>query len=493
MSIEIAELVKSDPRRARELYQQHRQLRIRVAREDINEFIELVMRDEFTGNPVKQAPVHMKMQELAEKHNRLIIWSHIESGKTNQISIARTLWRLGRNPNLRVAIVSNTVRQSMKIVRSIANYIEKPGIIHEVFPHMKPGAKWGGMALSIQRKTNAKDPSIQACGTGVGTILGSRLDHVAMDDVLTYDNTLQPNQRNMMWEWYHSTLAGRLTEQASVDIVGTAFHPEDLLHRLAENPAWHWARFPVLDKNTGQLNWKERWPASRIEAKRIELGPHEFARQMLCEARDDNEARFKREWINLCLARGNGKTPAFALATIPNGFRVYTGVDLGVRTRDGADITVLFTIIVHPDETREVLCCESGRWAAKEIIEKIKDTHERFGSIIVVESNAAQDYIRQFITADSAIPIRPFNTGLNKIHPEFGVESLATELANGKWIIPNHGGAMTPEINAWVNELMFYDPNSHTGDRLMASWFAREGSRFKQKKGAKVRLDTLRR
>jgi hypothetical protein len=28
-----------------------------------------------------------------------------------------------------------------------------------------------------------------------------------------------------------------------------------------------------------------------------------------------------------------------------------------------------------------------------------------------------------------------------------------------------------------VKEVLYYDPKEHTGDRLMASWFAREGAR----------------
>jgi hypothetical protein len=28
-----------------------------------------------------------------------------------------------------------------------------------------------------------------------------------------------------------------------------------------------------------------------------------------------------------------------------------------------------------------------------------------------------------------------------------------------------------------MREMLFYSPEAHTGDRLMASWFAREGAR----------------
>lgn len=480
----------TNPRDAYDLAEQYKRLKIRVAREDVNEFIELVMRDEQTGNPIIQAPVHQRFQELASRHKRLILWSHIEAGKTSQISVGRTLWLLGRDPSIRIAIVSKTVRQAMKIMRTLTSYIEKPGIIHEVFPHLRPGSRWGGMAFSIQRQTNAKDPSVQAFGTNVSSVLGSRLDHVVMDDVLSYETTLTPGQRQSLWDWYHASLSGRLTEEASVTIVGTAFHPEDLLHRLAENPAWHWERFPILNKE-GKSNWPDRWSLQRINDKRIELGPHEFARQMLCIARDDSQARFKREWIELALRRGDGKRQAYALSSIPAGYRTFTGVDLGVRVKQGADLTVLCTIIVHPDETREILCVESGRWAAKEIISRIVDTHQRFGSEIIVENNAAQQYIIDFTKGSTAIPVRPFTTGKNKYHPEYGIESLATEMANSKWVIPANGLTPAhPELQALVTEILYYDPAAHPGDRLMAMWFAREAARQK-KPVAKVRRINL--
>ena len=490
---ELRAWVEANPRIARDAAAAHRTLRAQLARDDVNEFIEYVMRDELTGARVRQAPVHRAFQSLATQHNRLIVWSHVEAGKTSQIAVGRVLWELGRDPNLRIGVCSNTMRQSSKILSTISSYIERSDELHQVFPRLRPGPRWGSGAITVRRQSLAKDPSVQVFGTNSGTPLGSRLDILVMDDILTYENTTSAAQREQTYDWYHATLAGRMTARSRVWFLGTAFHPDDTLHRLARSPAWHFARFPVMDLETGALNWPDRWPMERIEAKQKELGPHEAARQLFTKARDDTEARFKREWINRCLARGEGKAPALALASIPKGFRVFTGVDLAVSKKKNSDLTVLFTIIVHPDETREVLCVEAGKWSANEIIERIVDTHRRFGSIILVESNAAQDYIRQFVTAASAVPVREFNTGTNKLHPEFGIEGVAVEMSNAKWVIPNFGGAMEPQIQAWVDEMVYYDPSGHTGDRLMASWFAREAARQKPKKAQKGRLDTLRR
>lgn len=455
---------------------------VRVARADPNAFMEFVLKDEMTGKPIQQAPVHEAWQNLVTREKRLLIWSSIESGKTSQLSIGRTLWEIGKDPTKRIGIVSNTHEQAQKIVRAIARYIEQSEELKLVFPELQKSDPWTSSQLTVVRPVVSKDPSIQATGIH-GNITGARLDLLVMDDMLDYENTRTPGLRQELWDWYHATLAGRLTSNARVLVVGTAYHPEDFLHKLAKAPVWRALRYPVLDPETGIPRWPERWPMARIEAKRAELGPLEFARQLLCQARDDGEARFKREWIDVALKRGMGREMRPFIEANPTTIplsgrgRVFTGVDLAVQKHSAADKTVLFTILVHPNADREVLWIESGRLSGPDIIQKIVDVHRRFGGIFIIENNAAQDFLLQFTRATTAIPIRPFTTGRNKANPEFGVESLAAEMENGKWIIPNKDGRMHPEVSEWIQEMLYYDPRGHTGDRLMASWFAREGAR----------------
>lgn len=459
----------------REMARQARLTRIKLARNDINEFCHLVMRDEETGDPIDQAPVHQAWHKLADEHSRLLIWSHIESGKTQQMAIARTLFELGQNQNLRFAIVSNTKPQAGKLCNAIKTYIEQSAELRLIFPKLKPGKPWGEYQFSAERNIPAKDPSVQCAGVH-GNVLGARLDRLILDDILDYENCRTPSLRNDLKSWYKSTLGGRLTANSRVRCIGTAFHPDDILHEFAKNPAWKAFRYPVID-SAGNPRWPERWPLERINDKRIELGPIEFRRQMLCEARDDITAKFKREWIERCLRLGDGKTMASALKVVPRGYKVFTGVDLAVQRHASADWTVLFTIAIDPYGVRHVLECKSGKWSGPDIIKEIRSAHHRYQSIIIVENNAAQDFIRQFALARSSLPIQPFTTGRNKAHPEFGIESLAAELAAGKWVIPNKSGICHPEIQAWIDEMLYYDPQAHTGDRLMASWFAREGAR----------------
>ena len=452
-----------------------------IARHDINTFIPFVMRDEESGKSITQAPYHSEWQDLCNEQRRLVLWSHVEAGKTQQLGIGRTLWELGRNPSLRFVIVGATAGQSGKITETIARYIKESEELKLVFPHLKPGPIWARSYFTVERDSTAKDPSVQAIGLHAA-ILGARIDRLILDDCLTYETCRTDYMRKDTLEWIESTLFGRLTAKSKVIFVGNAWHHDDAMHQLSRRKGWDWARYSILD-DSGTSIWPSHWPMPRIEAKRDELGPLEFARQMLCRPRADEESRFKREWIEACMVRGENKTFRDTLDVLPEGCQTFTGVDLGVKQTLGANVSCVFTIMVHPDDSREVLNIESGKWTAPEIIEKLASTHKRYKSTIFVDSNAAQDFIVQFINdQDSRIPVRRFHTGSNKMHPEYGVESIGAELAGEKWIIPSYKdetGTLrgNKEVQQWVDQMLYYDPKGHTGDHLMACWFAKEGAR----------------
>lgn len=467
---------------------------IQRARDDPVAFVAMVLRDEETGDPIECAPMHEEWQDLITRHDRLVIWAHVEAAKTQQISIGRVLWEVGRNPRIRVCILSNVLRQAEKIVTTSASYILYSDVLHEIFPNLKPGTHWTNASYTVDRPFGIREPTVQATGVH-GPVLGARFDLVVVDDVLDYENTRTEAQRRELKQWVMATLQGRLTANARLIVPGTAWHPDDLLHHYANTPGFITRRYPVIDEVTGAPRWPQRFPPSRIAQKRVDLGPVEFSRQMLCLPFDERTSRCQREWIDKCLARGEGKEFAFALATLPPGFRTITGVDLAVQQHASADRTVLFTIAVHPTtEDREIVCIERGRWAGPEIAHRIIDTHRRFNSMMIVENNAAQDWMLQWVNSRAAIPMRAFTTGRNKAHHEFGVESLFVEMSQAKWIIPSRGGLpANPEVDAFVKEALFYDPKAHTGDSLMAAWFAREGARMGQVKAEVGRLNLMRR
>lgn len=447
---------------------------VKAAREHPALFAQLVLKDEKRPDAIKLAPVHREWHRLANQHDRLIIWAHKDSGKSTQMAVGRTLWEIGRNPNIRCCILSSTHEQAEKIIGAIKQYLEASEIYKEIFPEIKPGRKWTDSAISVHRTHIIRDATVRLSSYGSKSLLGSRIDLLIIDDVLDPMNTRTPEARTDVENWIKMGFS-RLTEHARVIWIGSPFHPEDAMYRTAKLTGWRSARYPIM--SNGVTLWPEHWPATAIEKARSDMGPLEFARQMMCVPRDDASSRFERSWIERSFTNGKEKLLRTRFSP-PDGVMVVIGVDLAVKEKDSADETVIFTIAVTPDGTREVLSIEAGHWTGPMTIEKIYSSYTRFGAHkVMVESNAAQEYIIQFANNRYAMPVKPFyTTAQRKLHPEYGIESLAAEMANGKWVFPSYG-ERDKELLALEAEMLYYDPRGHTGDRLMAMFFAREGAR----------------
>ncbi len=449
-----------------------------VARQDPATFAAMVLRDEKTNRRIALAPVHKRWHDLWTEHDWTVFWAHYEAGKTQQ-AIARVLWELGRNPNLRIAIISKTARQAEKIMRSLAQYITKSDDLKDVFPKLAPGSgmPWNTQQITVERDTISKDPSVQALGIMRGAVMGSRIDIAIVDDAFDLENTSTDDNRHAAVAWLRAQLFTRMVEGSKMRFIGNAWHPRDPMHVFAKEPRFMGFRFPVRSEE-GELSWPERWSNERIAQEMETLGPMEGPRQLFCKAYDDTTARFQQRWLDDCMALGNGYRLVHSVDVLPDGYAIFTGVDLSMGEHpERGDLTCFFTLMLHPNGKRQVLNIESGRWQADEILRRIDDHAKRYPGIIIVENNHAQQFIVQLARKAPRGTIRAFRTGKNKADPLFGVESMAAEMQGSKWIIPSKAGKpLGVETDAWLQDMLYYDPRSHTGDRLMASWFAREGA-----------------
>lgn len=465
-----------------------------MARTDPAVFCQFVLRDEQTGFPITLAPMHEEWQDLLSQHERIVLWAHTESGKTSAISIGRTLWEIGRNPNIRILVLSSSAGQAKKIVKAIKNYVERSLEFRMVFPGVVPdksdtSGMWREDAFIVKRQTMSKDPTMQAVGYN-GNVLGGRYDLIIIDDYLTDENTYSDRQREKYFRWLKSTIEGRKTGRSRLVFIGNAWHIDDAMHRYAAEEATVSRKYPVRGAD-GQSSWPEVWPNSRIEKEILNRGPIESQRSLFCDPVSDAERKFKLEYCLKALAKGDGLDLAWALTVVPPGYRTITGVDLAVTKRDSSDETALVTIAVDDrpapigNQERQILDVDAGKWSGPEIVGKIFEVQHRYNSIVIVESNAAQLYIKQFVEDRAAVPVKAFYTGRNKVDPAFGIQSLAIEMSAGKWVFPNQGGAsrgiharMNDQVRKLLGEMLRYDPASHTGDRLVACWLAREGVRM---------------
>jgi hypothetical protein len=498
-------VVKEEREEAERLKEAH----LTLCRERSEIMTEYVMRDSM-GKQFRNAIHHNRLHAALRKHKRLVVMWPPGFGKTRQL-ISLMLHILGRNtdadytdkpkPMYCGAIIGSNQGNAAKALRVVRDMIMNSKELHEVWPNLAPitgeHELWTNTAITVTRPPGLSDsdPSIQALGAN-GNLVGSRLQFAILDDTVTFENTRTPEQRDTYWEWFKSTLMTRLDEDGLIVILTNSWHPEDAPHRLIEEEGWPALVEPAILEN-GEALWKEQFPVDKVLAKIEELGEIEGPRKMLHKSRDEASMRFTMKMVGTALERGRG-VGTYAEYSAPNGYSIYTGVDLAVsqtRRRTAGRFTgetVFFTILKHPSKVRQVLDVRAGRWDAARIVSEAIDIYRCFSSILVVENNAAQDLFVQLMRAMCPhLPIIPYTTGSDAAHPEFGMEKMGVEMQNGLWIIPSDNMRRpTGQIYTWVQELYDYSPNKHVGDRARAAMFAWEGARRHETKtrGMKLKL-----
>jgi hypothetical protein len=477
-----------------------------LARRDVNVFVELCMQDPL-GHLWMQQPFHREWQALlpVEGPARVLIGAPRESAKTSQLAIARVLWELGRNPDLRVKIVTSTDDLAADIVAAIADQIARNPRVRHVFPNLRPASaslwpKPGARSnrLVVARTTQDKDPSVSGHGI-LSTGAGGRADLVVFDDVVDYRNAVaSPTLRGRVAQSLLEVWINQLGPTGRALYVGTVWHEDDLTMQLRANPEWTvWWR-PARDEVTGEPLWPERWSLEALAAREREIGPRAFARQYLLQPLSDEERSFPAEVLAAC--RDETRVPGHV--EVPKEWPCYCGVDLAASLGQKSSWTVMFTAAVDPQSKRryplEIIRKRQHFPATIQMIqEQWRKWHPR---LIYVESNAYQMAVVQELSqTDRSIPVRAYTTGTEKMDPQVGIPSLAAGMANGAWLIPAGGPPHSTQCEcgwcAWVRELSLH-PGGEYSDCIMAMWLcelaARDGHRRYMSPGsARAMMETL--
>ncbi len=503
--------------------------RAKKARTDLPTFYSLVIKHELTKVSLKPAPHQEVMFSFFAAHDRIVFRLPIGCAKTFSMA-AITLWLLGNDNTQRGAIVSRTRGQAEKVLSMVSDYITDPDLsaaLTLVFPWLKKpeGANttWSASKISIARDAAIRDPSLVAVGID-GRIHGSRISWLVADDCIDDENSKTPDIQQATASKFDGRLASRLDPTGARAVVtNTPWDRHDLTYHLEEQAGWPTLTMDIYgnvwvtnataawmamaeatlirpstqtpgawrlrahdpDPQEETLLFPERYTPESVAEIRRRMLPHEFARLMLCQPFDAEQARCQRSWLENCKRRGIGTT---LVANYRGDNPVYTGVDLAIGTKMKHDKTVFITFEVLPDGSRRLLDIESGRYEGPTIVDMAIAKSEAYQSVIAVETVAAQKYIMQFAIAQKKnLQVFAHSTGAaNKMHVTYGVESLFTEFRNAAWIFPcETNGQCHPEVQTLIDSALFYQPPpAHTPDHLMAMWIGRERARKSQYRDA---------
>lgn len=475
------------------------------AREDPNVFVEAIGRIEGGVWVGAQAGAHRMWQDHLTRAgasggaSTAVVLAPIGHAKSTQITRWRVVWELGRNPNLRVLLMSATTALPEKMLAGIKGDITDNAFVAAVFPRLRPGFKkgqcdWSGSSIHVDRDDNLPDASITTAGLS-SKILGSRFDLIVIDDLLNTDNTLTPYMRAQVWNKVQSEVMSRRPPHlpSRAWFTGHVWTEDDAMAQACQQPGARVLRVGAKvqrSPKTGKVitsadpEWNDTlawlplipslWTHQALAARYAEL--RWAARHML-----DNlfmrrgGGGFDPEGIARALVNGKGVTYKATWNPLATGCPTYTGVD--VSSGEGEDFTVIITAVRLASGRRQILEIQSGKWDGPEIVARLQDVYRRYHSRIAVESNGVQKWLRQWLASDDAVitPVFDHATGKNKHALSLGIKHMEMELAgSGMWIFPRPLDMLAPPdadmLALCQGAMSFSKDEKHTSDWLMAWW-----------------------
>ncbi len=447
-------------------------IQVKEARKSFKKFCEYCFN-------IKLGKIHIEWHNLAtqaiQEKQPCVIFAPRGHGKTTIMSVARALFLIGHNPDLRIKIVSHSDKKASDILRQIKEAIEFNEKYQKVFPHVKPGLVWASNKILVTRELWSKDVTIEALGILSGAT-GGRCDYIIFDDVVEFNNAIKyPALIKMVKEAFYNNWLNLLEPTGySWCLIGTIWTQMDLHWELYQKP-FTYKKIYRIDLDTLEPIWPEYWTKEKLVERYNSMPLRAFARAFANMPISREDAVFNKEQIEKCIVYNDPKH------YLQKCSYVIMGVDLAISQKKKSANTAIFImgILEKRNETKLVaLHCEYGKWSSPETITAILKLYKDWNvDAIVVENNQYQEALIQWLEEfNQSLPVYSHYTTSEKHDPEIGLPSMALEFEKQKWIIPvgklPHDSDCKCGKCKWIDELLMY-PFGETSDILMASYFAR--------------------
>lgn len=255
-------------------------LRVKAKR-DLAAFVEYVIHDE-EGLSVKAAPHQIAWRDHLNYCWKIgkdaVILSPMTFAKTNWMAVALPLWILGRNPNLRVMLISSAEDVAQVRLETIQRYIDESQQLHEVFPNLKKDykGKWNDHCGDVIRSgfggsfVGTVDHSLSAYGYSAKAGNGARADVIIFDDVANDTNSNTEGSRRTLFsavttQWITRSgkkpvydASGKMISSFTIIVmIGTRYHEQDIYAELAmSSPEAYCTLIQGVSDSYDHLDWE---------------------------------------------------------------------------------------------------------------------------------------------------------------------------------------------------------------------------------------------
>lgn len=463
--------------------------------------------DLLEGRPPRD--MHPSMVYQAGRPELVVINTPPEHAKSTTITMDYVTYRICRDPNVRVVIVSKTQAMAKKFVYGVKTRLTHPRyqkLIADFAPaegFAKAAIKWSEDQVylgSETRDSGEKDPTLLALGIG-SHIYGARADLIVVDDAADLANA---HEYEKQIDWLSQEVMSRLSDESGREgvmlIVGTRVAPLDLYSELLRPERWpdghceytYFAQPAVLEFADDPRDWVTLWPLTdkdgvihgkwdgvKMHRRRAVVPPRTWA-MVYQQQQVHEEAIFPAAAVKASVQhhRGMGRLTKDDRPQGMEGLFVVAGLDPA-----SAGYTAIVVLGIDR-ETKKRWVLEVRNEAGMSpyrMRQSIKDLTAKYAiHEWRIEKNAFQTMltqdpeVRQFL-AERGVVLKEHHTGSNKWDEDFGVSSMAS-LFEGhdenrqKISLPsgNHEA-----IKQMVEQLIVWSPGvRNRSDIVMALWFA---------------------
>lgn len=225
--------------------------------------------------------------------DRLMIFMPPRHGKSELASKRFPAWCLGRNPKRQVIAASYNSDLANDFGRNVRNIVGSPEF----------GEVFGGVGLapdsSAANRMNTNHGGAYVAA-GVGTAITGRGADIALidDPFKDREEADSERRRELVWDWYRSTLYTRLMPGAGVVLIQTRWHEDDLAGRLLAHEADQWTALdlPAIQSD-GTALWPEWYDVPALERIKASIGPREWSALYQQQPQPDEGTFFQRAWF----------------------------------------------------------------------------------------------------------------------------------------------------------------------------------------------------
>lgn len=271
-----------------------------LAAEDLFFFCDEIMRnpDDPHMQDVHATICHL-LQNTDSDIGQLLPRNHLKSTIT---SVAYPLWRLARNPNLRIMIASDTLRVAAKFIKAHKAHILNNQRLKLTFPDLKPAMAtgfsryqaWNSTDIEIVRDKILGEPSITCLSAGTD-LAGMHYDIHIYDDIVTQKSVEREGGVTKVNDWYEQSL-NLLDRNGRIFVIGTRYIDGDIYELLMEKGTIPFYVRAVIED--GKYIWDDSANIDRVEKMRVSMSAYMFSCQYMNEPVVKGEQEFMPEWVN---------------------------------------------------------------------------------------------------------------------------------------------------------------------------------------------------